>query len=617
MHLTGKKRQYLLTAAYMIIPLINISVSFPTPRWCTVVSPTCLFGIEGFRTWLQTQFPDAMTAVHHAHFYREGTSARSFDHVLIDVNHFLHIVVRRSNSHTHALQLLIQELDKCTALATPTSSLVLALDGPPCAAKLNTQRQRRLAIIKRSLWLRNKLPSLINSMKHGSFVEHGHSLEESARLKAWKRRLLKDQQALCITPGHLFMHRAAETCLQWASTWSARRTTTHKGVHVYVSSTSEPGEGEVKLLNWLIRRADSNTCQCQDDDDDDALDDTITQWSNRGVQPHHTVAFIGGDSDLVLLGLAMPTYMTPNIFVILPSSRLSWILSLTRISESIAAILSPIHLNTHEWYKTRLDLILLFIMNGNDYLPKLRGSPGLEVMFQTYIRLVQSSTNIDQRFFFRHAETQSFNIPFCQAYFSQLTQSSTVIQQPPIAQQYNKSPNSFTPLSCLQNLVNIGIVPGPITFYEENNTINTYSLSLGGGGGGINNKQFHIVLETSNGSQKKNKQILAQMALESLFGNHSILLYMDPLFSLEEEDWKVGLEALGYSSLNSELLNHIIPMGDTARGGVVSDTVEYCKGLQWNLKMYQEGICADYSYDYGRRLAPTVYDLMDYFNTTL
>ena len=45
--------------------------------------------------------------------------------------------------------LMIKELDKLLDLAKPTRSVVLALDGPPSAAKLATQRGRRYGILQR------------------------------------------------------------------------------------------------------------------------------------------------------------------------------------------------------------------------------------------------------------------------------------------------------------------------------------------------------------------------------------------------------------------------------------------------------------------------------------
>jgi 5'-3' exonuclease len=531
-----------------------------------------------------------MISVEHSRFYSNSNHPvpSYFDHVLIDVQHILHVVVRRSENHTHALQLLTQELDKCITLATPTLSLVLALDGSPCAAKRSTQRQRRRAIMKRSLWLQTKLPLLLHSM-HGSVVDESSS-SSSSRFKAWKKRLRKDERALCITPGHEFMQRASDTCQQWASRWSTRRTAVDGNTILYhVSASLEPGEGELKLVYWLNHPQQASL-------------------KRGGVQSHHTVAFMGGDSDLVLLGLAIPIQKVSHIYVIFPSeSYKSCILSLAHLMQSLVSMLSPIRLSTNDWYHVRLDLILLFVMNGNDYLPKLRGSPGLHSMFQTYIQLLKDvvlnkNTMTTRPFFILQPQTQSLNIPFCQSYFLALAPSSSIIAN--VGDDHHASQNSFTPLSCLQNLVNIGIVPGPLAFDVctidedgkcEKEGTRFLRLSLG-------NLLYKVVLD-KDASKKKTKQILAQMALDNLFQNNTI--YMDTLFSLDDD----SIESEDVS-LHEESGNQ----GESRSSLSLADTSEYLKGLQWNLKMYQDGICSDNEYDYGRRLAPTVHDLLNYFN---
>jgi len=113
-------------------------------------SASALFGIKGFRGWFEKTFPSAVVPIPKS----TGASpdeqhGESFDHVLIDANQLLHIAMRRSKSPSHALMMMIKELDKLLALASPRRSVVLALDGPPSAAKLATQRSRRYGILQR------------------------------------------------------------------------------------------------------------------------------------------------------------------------------------------------------------------------------------------------------------------------------------------------------------------------------------------------------------------------------------------------------------------------------------------------------------------------------------
>jgi hypothetical protein len=306
---------------------------------------------------------------------------------------------------------------------------------------------------------------------------------------------------------------------------------------------------------------------------------------------------MGGDSDLVLLGMAIPVHMTPNIFVILPSgSAISYIVSLKHVLNSIGYQLEPSStsdlMKRQQMLRVRFDLILLFIMNGNDYLPKLRGSTGLDAMFQTYL-FVFKQFHADNASFLYTDSTLDLNIPFCLAYFSELVQTSGFVMGNIIDGPLQESSGSLTPLSCLQNLVNIGILPGPISFQVDSvsdhstateETSQLLNLALGDD---PPQYEFKTLLE-KNGSKKKKKQELAQVALDSIFGKDNIL--MNELFSLGDPE---------------------APQVDMTRS-LPSDTDEYIRGLQWNLKMYQEGICLDYEYDYGRRMAPTVHDILNY-----
>jgi XRN 5'-3' exonuclease N-terminus len=53
---------------------------------------TELSGIKGFRSWFESQFPDAICGI------SSKGSQEHFDHVLIDVNQLLHIAVNPVNA---------------------------------------------------------------------------------------------------------------------------------------------------------------------------------------------------------------------------------------------------------------------------------------------------------------------------------------------------------------------------------------------------------------------------------------------------------------------------------------------------------------------------------------
>lgn len=144
---------------------------------------TRLFGIKGFRGWFESQFPQAIIDIP-----KKG-SQEDFDHVLVDLNQLLHICVRRSRSDEHALVLLMKELDAVVDLATPRSSLVLAMDGPPSAAKLATQRRRRFSIL-------NKTEFKLKQLEH---FQHLTSRIKPQQLTRKRRRIVSEIRTLRIS----------------------------------------------------------------------------------------------------------------------------------------------------------------------------------------------------------------------------------------------------------------------------------------------------------------------------------------------------------------------------------------------------------------------------------
>ena len=44
---------------------------------------------------------------------------------------------------------------------------------------------------------------------------------------------------------------------------------------------------------------------------------------------------------------------------------------------------------------------------------------------------------------------------------------------------------------------------------------------------------------------------------------------------------------------------------------------KYLAGLLWNLQTYQDGVCADYAYNYGRRMSPTAGEIVDFFKAAM
>jgi hypothetical protein len=375
-------------------------------------------GIKGFRSWFESQFPDAILAMPRNEAHEE------FDHVLIDMNQLLHVSLRRARSEGHALTILMKELDACCALASPKISLVLAIDGPPSAAKLATQRRRRFSTFVRSEWKQEQL----------SRFKRVFSKQDETRRR---RRYATETKTLCITPGTAFMDKAQQALLYWA--WQRMHYPNNllSNVRIYISSSNVHGEGEVKLLDWILQK-------------------------NRNGQ---SIAIMGGDSDLVLEGLVIPPSSSHNVFVLLPDGNKRYFsVSLWETTRAISKFLPK--LQASDVMRVRTDMVLLLILNGNDYMPKLRGSSGFNKVFHTYLRLLhQWLDNKElhpQQPFLVDPDSLEFNLPFCVAFFRQLAQlapskyfNETFAQQP-------LRMSRQTPLGRLNDLVDSDFVPQPI-----------------------------------------------------------------------------------------------------------------------------------------------------------
>ncbi len=434
---------------------------------------TALNGIRGFRSWFESQFPNAMTTIEHPRSFKSNNQSsqrqhqssqtqqfqsETFHHVLIDMNQLLHVTLRRSRTEGHALTLLIQELDKCIDIAIPLKSVVLAFDGPPAAAKLATQRRRRYGTVIRAERKKARLELL---KRRGVLPDSDDAKTTKTgkhKKRAYKRRRDKaalEEETLKITPGTQFMDRAHEAVLYWA--W--QRLDNPKGklsrnkCQIYISPSTVPGEGEVKLLDWLIQAGSEERVVRVMKPNGELENERITNKS-KIVKPGESVAILGGDSDLVLEGLVIPPTITHNVFVILPAGgTTSYVISLWETTLTLGKYLGE-NFDAADIMRVRTDLVLLLIMNGNDYLPKLRGSAGFNKLFHTYLRLLRTwlkEERDEEPYLVNPDGRMEFNLPFCIAYFQMLANMAPRH----LAQPSDMIPShkSITPLSQLYSMV--------------------------------------------------------------------------------------------------------------------------------------------------------------------
>ena len=184
-------------------------------------------GVPGFITWLETNAPESIVEI-------DSAAPRKADVVAFDLNSLVHGALRNSRDEQAAIVRIFQTLHRALRCVQPQSAVVLALDGAAPLAKIETQRKRR------------------------------------SKTSAKSARKQRGVSPLCATPGTAFMATLEDALTFWCcaelSTQRARHLT------LDLSGSDVPGEGEVKLVDWLLSHA----------------------------KPRGPVVLVGGDGDLVL-----------------------------------------------------------------------------------------------------------------------------------------------------------------------------------------------------------------------------------------------------------------------------------------------------------------------------
>ena len=292
---------------------------------------THLHGIKGFRTWFESAFPSSMVTFDapRREFTIKGNKKipvppkiddknrnslpQMYDHVLIDANQYLHSTLRRAYNRTikkrlkngtidweHGLDedtlelslvFLSRELDDLLqSIAIPRKSVVIALDGAPGAAKMDTQRDRRFSIYRKAETQRKQ----ISILKERGWTDSDFGISTASNVKGIENIIFakhdREQISLNISPGTYYMDRVTQTLLYWAWMAMSKRDwpiakldgKPSSDVKIYISPSDVAGEGEVKLIDWLMHGHHNST------------------KTKPHVKMGDSVAVVGGDSDLVL-----------------------------------------------------------------------------------------------------------------------------------------------------------------------------------------------------------------------------------------------------------------------------------------------------------------------------
>jgi len=166
--------------------------------------------------------------------------------------------------------------------------------------------------------------------------------------------------SLCITPGIEFMQNL-ETNLK---IYLNKTTKQYKYLHpeFELLSSNDPDEGEIKICKKLI------------------------EYGSNNLAYRHLI--IGNDSDLIVLSMGMkPIY---NINILVKGKDENQLISLEKLLISHASLLGrSCIMNELSMSNIRDDYVIISIMMGNDYIPKL-GYTNPEMLWKIYYNIMKN-----------------------------------------------------------------------------------------------------------------------------------------------------------------------------------------------------------------------------------
>ena len=326
---------------------------------------TSLAGVVGLSKNLRSNYKLAWRAFGpHRGVIKSISSVKPLviDHLCIDLNQIIHSCIRGSKRAPSISVRMFAKLDTLLTKAPPRKSLVFAVDGAAPYAKVQTQRLRR-------------------------------KLEPDASL---------------ITPGTEYMNSMESVLLCYAIQRAKRFNL--QDVAVFISDSTCPGEGELKLIDWVRCHMPA---RCLDNDSLAGLS-ASSLTDGHSILTTDTIAICGSDADILVQGLAQQSNC-PNIHVIQAGmDSADAVCNITALLENIATqSIVPQRRQNVTWLKehnqslpmnrkerkrakvldasqipssVRSDLVIRFCLAGNDYLPKLRGVPLLIDLNSTYLK---------------------------------------------------------------------------------------------------------------------------------------------------------------------------------------------------------------------------------------
>ena len=345
-------------------------------------------GIKGLNVWISANFPGVMAPV-------RGDKANVYDHIAFDLNGIVHQACRKRGNEREVIKAVISELDVLLRLFPASKTVLIALDGPGPTAKLIEQRKRRIdKVLKAARDAEALIPGSRENLRRLELAR----LEGRPPPGTQKKKKKKSYDSLQVTPGTLFMMRMRRA-LEW---YAASRLCGigglfkgHSKPTMLISAADVAGEGEVKLLSHVH----------------------AILGSGRGAdtQPP-SFLLVGPDADLLLLGLAAGT---PRCDVLTMDQNGSHRLFRVRVlCDAFVAKAGGARGagglagtgGAHLGGLMQLDFLVVAFLQGNDYLPKLRGAQ-LHRMWSKLLRLARPGGEFaGQHLLIPHADRVEINL---------------------------------------------------------------------------------------------------------------------------------------------------------------------------------------------------------------
>ena len=362
-------------------------------------------GIKGLNTFIGANFPGVMLPV------QSRGGSMPYDHVAFDLNGIVHQACRKRGSEREVLKAVIAELDNLLRLFPAQRTVLIALDGPGPTAKLMEQRKRRIdKVAKAARDAEAAIPGSAEALRRAELARL-----EGRPTPAPKRNKRKGYDSLQVTPGTAFMLRLRRA-LEW---YAASRVAGVGGVFrgraptVIVSAADVAGEGEIKLLEHVH---------------------SILREVRAPAAPPPSFLLVGPDADLLLLGLAAGTARCDVLTT--DSEGAHKLFRVGALCEAFVAKASrppkrsgqvaeqqPAIGRHAEPHVTglegggvtigglvQLDFLVVAFLQGNDYLPKMRGAQ-LPRMWARLVSLTRAGEFAGQHLLRPSAARVEVNLP--------------------------------------------------------------------------------------------------------------------------------------------------------------------------------------------------------------